>query len=274
MSDFELPQTVDDISSIDEAITVRDLYARASDEGPFSLRQPDWMKTSTDTDALQKTIKTLRSEVQGMRSGASKYEGVDLDNYQEHMRELEELRLKSDGSTTTDEKVAELVEARMRDAQRRFDQQMGSKDKDYGELKSEVEALRSYRHRSQLRADFGKVLVDKTGKRRITSLGEKLLYQQAERDFQDRPEDGMDWISSGGDTMEGYLESFLDAEPEARPGAAGGGAPGSTGRAGGVGHNPLLRESGPDWDGYMTGTEVEQSRWKAEFDRKRPGRSR
>lgn len=195
----------------------KDLFTEK--EGKWELTGIDGLKTQADIDAVREGLVKERTEHKETKAklkafGEHKAEEVDA-----VMQEVEELRIKvEDGGKMDDEKVAQLVDAKVRPVQKELDKAIGERDG----FKTQAEASDAKLVQSGRRdAVFGAIAA-KEGIRKDSSAA-ILKFATDDLEFDG---DAGTFATEAGLTVGEWLDGFCDKNAYVMEASKGGGTGG------------------------------------------------
>lgn len=90
----------------------RDLYSERG--GKYELTGIEGIKTQADVDRLNEALRKERNDHKSTKDKLTTYGDMDADKVREQLAEIEELRIRAEKGSVSDEKLEELVQARLK----------------------------------------------------------------------------------------------------------------------------------------------------------------
>lgn len=201
------------------------LYAER--DGAWVLTGVEGMKTQGDVDAVREGLVKERNEHKETKARLKLFGDHSPEEYDTLVQEYAELKITAaDGGKMDDEKVAQLVEAKLRPVQKSLDVMTAERDEALASAGQVTKQLVQSGRRDEVFAAIGK----KEGVRKDSSsailkfAGDDLVYDEDAKEF--RTEAGL--------TTSEWLDAFCDTNAYVMEATKGGGAGGGGADKGGA----------------------------------------
>lgn len=228
-----LKAVVENLDNVDERY--HDLYEER--DGKYQLKRIEGMRTDADVERLQTALSKEREEHRRTKDSYSFLKGMDLDDVRERLDSFEELKIRAEKGDVSDEKLDQLVEARIKTKtaplMRELDQLKGERD----QLKETVGTFEAKEKRRTIKDAVTKAAQE--SKLRSEALEDAVMLAESVMQIDDEgnviTKDGVG-VTPGVDPKV-WLSDMQERRPHWWPESVGGGANGGRGKAGG-GLNP------------------------------------
>lgn len=213
----------------------RDLYTER--DGKFHLTGVEGMKTQADIDRVNEALRKERNDHKETRDKLALFGDLDPEQVHEQLDRIPELEAAA-GDKLDENKMNELVEARLRTKLAPVERERDKAIKERDEAKSEAETARNEIRSRDMRAK----LTDAALKAKVVDTALEDILLVGERVFE-LNEDGSVTVRDGMGATPGadpsmWLQEMQEKRPHWWPPSEGGGSRGGGGNGGGSTDNP------------------------------------